>query len=202
MTASISKSVALAATLLFTTAFSGHRCRQPVGDGVLGRICATRRRSTSPIPSPRKPASPSASPMSAAAGQPRSRRRRLRAIAVGYHRQHRCRQRSLPSRARHAREISADLKAKLGASILARHGQRLSDRRGKHRRRHRRLPAGRQCPTTSAEFFDATAFPGARAIANEPQPGPAPSRRCAAGQPADKLFPVDLDKAFRALEGI
>ena len=58
-----------------------------------------------------------------------------------------------------------------------------------------------KCPTTSAEFFDAKAFPGARAIVNEPNQV-LPFAALAAGQPADKLFPVDLDKAFGALEGI
>lgn len=58
-----------------------------------------------------------------------------------------------------------------------------------------------KCPTTSAEFFDAKAFPGARAIVNEPNQV-LPFAALAAGVPADKLFPVDLDKAFAMLNGI
>jgi spermidine/putrescine-binding protein len=58
-----------------------------------------------------------------------------------------------------------------------------------------------KCPTTSAEFFDAKNFPGARAIVNEPNQV-LPFAALAAGVPADKLFPVDLDKAFALLESI
>jgi putative spermidine/putrescine transport system substrate-binding protein len=58
-----------------------------------------------------------------------------------------------------------------------------------------------KCPKTSAEFFDAKAFPGPRAIVNEPNQI-LPFAALAAGQPADKLFPVDLDKAFGALSAI
>ncbi|MBY3165679.1 extracellular solute-binding protein [Rhizobium laguerreae] len=58
-----------------------------------------------------------------------------------------------------------------------------------------------KCPTTSAEFFDAKAFPGARAIVNEPNQV-LPFAALAAGVPKDKLFPVDLDKAFALLNSI
>jgi putative spermidine/putrescine transport system substrate-binding protein len=58
-----------------------------------------------------------------------------------------------------------------------------------------------KCPSTAAEFFDATAFPGQRAIVNEPNQV-LPFAALAAGQPKDKLFPVDLDKAFSALNKI
>jgi len=58
-----------------------------------------------------------------------------------------------------------------------------------------------KCPTNSAEFFDAKNFPGARAIVNEPNQV-LPFAALAAGVPADKLFPVDLDKAFAMLNSI
>jgi putative spermidine/putrescine transport system substrate-binding protein len=58
-----------------------------------------------------------------------------------------------------------------------------------------------KCPTTSAEFFDDKAFPGPRAIVNEPNQV-LPFAALAAGQPKDKLFPVDLDKAFGALNKV
>src|SRR4051812_28663872 len=60
---------------------------------------------------------------------------------------------------------------------------------------------GVKCPTTSAEFFDVKAFPGPRAIVNEPNQV-LPFAALAAGQPADKLFPVDLDKAFAILNSV
>lgn len=58
-----------------------------------------------------------------------------------------------------------------------------------------------KCPTTSAEFFDVKAFPGPRAIVNEPNQV-LPFAALAAGQPRDKLFPVDLDKAFAELNKV
>ena len=50
-------------------------------------------------------------------------------------------------------------------------------------------------------IFDLKAFPGARAIVNEPNQV-LPFAALAAGQASDKLFPVDLDKAFAALNSI
>lgn len=58
-----------------------------------------------------------------------------------------------------------------------------------------------KCPTSSAEFFDSEAFPGPRAIVNEPNQV-LPFAALAAGQPADQLFPVDLDKAFDILNDV
>jgi spermidine/putrescine-binding protein len=58
-----------------------------------------------------------------------------------------------------------------------------------------------KCPSTSAEFFDVNTFPGSRAIVNEPNQI-LPFAALAAGQPADKLFPVDLDKAFAMLSKV
>lgn len=60
---------------------------------------------------------------------------------------------------------------------------------------------GVKCPTTSAGFFDAAAFPGRRAIVNEPNQV-LPFAALAGGQPRDKLFPVDLDLAFKELNRI
>jgi spermidine/putrescine-binding protein len=59
----------------------------------------------------------------------------------------------------------------------------------------------KKCPSNAAEFFDAKGFPGARAIVNEPNQV-LPFAALASGIPADKLFPVDLDKAFALLNSI
>lgn len=58
-----------------------------------------------------------------------------------------------------------------------------------------------KCPSTPAEFFDPVAFPGPRAIVNEPNQI-LPFAAEAAGQDPKHLFPVDLDKAFAALKKV
>lgn len=58
-----------------------------------------------------------------------------------------------------------------------------------------------KCPTTAAEFFDTEAFPGPRAIINEPNQI-LPFAALASGVPAEALFPVDLDRAFGLLDQV
>ncbi|WP_323771195.1 extracellular solute-binding protein [Antarctobacter sp.] len=58
-----------------------------------------------------------------------------------------------------------------------------------------------KCPTTSAEFFDVEAFPGARAIINEPGQI-LPFAALASGVAPEDLFPVDLDRAFDLLDQV
>src|SRR5207249_4296993 len=58
-------------------------------------------------------------------------------------------------------------------------------------------------PRSWAEFWDVKKFPGARAL---PHPsyliGPLEMALVADGVPADKLYPLDVERAFRSLERI
>ncbi|WP_230537804.1 extracellular solute-binding protein [Variovorax paradoxus] len=57
-------------------------------------------------------------------------------------------------------------------------------------------------PTTWADFFDLKKYPGKRAIFNSPTTGIFEVALLADGVPAAKLYPLDLDRAFRKLEPI
>lgn len=57
------------------------------------------------------------------------------------------------------------------------------------------------CPTTPAEFFDTTAFPGPRMMYDDPLTAIVWALQ-ADGVAADKVFPPDLDRAFKKLETI
>ena len=58
-------------------------------------------------------------------------------------------------------------------------------------------------PTTWANFWDVKAFPGRRALSNSGGPfATIVSALIADGVPRDRLFPLDLDRAFRKLDEI
>jgi spermidine/putrescine-binding protein len=60
----------------------------------------------------------------------------------------------------------------------------------------------RACPTNAKEFFDVKAFPGDRTMfAQDPLPALAMAA-LATGADKEKLFPIDLDAAFKQLEAI
>ena len=60
-----------------------------------------------------------------------------------------------------------------------------------------------RAPTGWADFFDTKAFPGRRAIPNTGSPwATLVMALLADGVPRDKLFPMDLDRAFRKLDTI
>jgi putative spermidine/putrescine transport system substrate-binding protein len=54
-------------------------------------------------------------------------------------------------------------------------------------------------PSTWKDFFDATAFPGRRAMYAQPMPN-LEFALLSDGVPLDKLYPLDVDRAFRVLE--
>lgn len=54
-------------------------------------------------------------------------------------------------------------------------------------------------PTSWRDFFDATAFPGRRAMYAQPMPN-LEFALLSEGVPIDKLYPLDVDRAFRILE--
>lgn len=56
-------------------------------------------------------------------------------------------------------------------------------------------------PKTIAEFFDTKAFPGKRTLPDAME-GTLPFAALAAGVPIDKIFPLDVDLAFRKLNEI
>lgn len=58
------------------------------------------------------------------------------------------------------------------------------------------------CPTTWAELFDTTKFPGKRAFYKWSAPGVIEAALLADGVPADKLYPLDLDRAFKKLDTV
>lgn len=58
------------------------------------------------------------------------------------------------------------------------------------------------CPKTWAELFDTTAFPGKRTFYKWSAPGVIEAALLADGVPADKLYPLDLDRAFKKLDTI
>lgn len=57
-------------------------------------------------------------------------------------------------------------------------------------------------PKNWSDFFDLKKYPGKRAIFNSPTTGIFEIALLADGVPLDKLYPLDLDRAFRKLEGI
>jgi putative spermidine/putrescine transport system substrate-binding protein len=57
------------------------------------------------------------------------------------------------------------------------------------------------CPTTPAEFFDTTTFPGPRMMMDDPLAAITWALQ-ADGVAADEIFPADLDRAFAMLEAI
>lgn len=57
-------------------------------------------------------------------------------------------------------------------------------------------------PKDWQEFFDTQKFPGKRALYKWPSPGVIEMALLADGVPADKLYPLDLDRAFRKLDTI
>jgi putative spermidine/putrescine transport system substrate-binding protein len=59
--------------------------------------------------------------------------------------------------------------------------------------------AGAKAPRTWADFFNAREFPGKRSLPSNPV-YVLPAVLLAAGVPADKLYPLDVDLAFRKLE--
>jgi len=64
-------------------------------------------------------------------------------------------------------------------------------------------PAGKE-PTSWADFYDTAKFPGKRAIWKPLAGGPGilESALIADGVPADKLYPLDVDRAFKKLDTI
>lgn len=58
------------------------------------------------------------------------------------------------------------------------------------------------CPTTWADLFDTQKFPGKRAFYKWSAPGVVEAALLADGVPADKLYPLDLDRAFKKLDTI
>lgn len=60
-------------------------------------------------------------------------------------------------------------------------------------------------PETWADFFDAEAFPGRRAISgipNDAAPGPYEAALLADGVAPDELYPLDVDRAHAKLDGV
>lgn len=58
----------------------------------------------------------------------------------------------------------------------------------------------REAPRSWADFFDLQKFPGKRAIYNSPTTGILEVALLADGVPVDKLYPLDVDRAFRKLD--
>jgi putative spermidine/putrescine transport system substrate-binding protein len=57
-------------------------------------------------------------------------------------------------------------------------------------------------PKSWSDFFDLKKYPGKRAIFNSPTTGILEIALLADGVPADKLYPLDVDRAFRKLDPI
>uniref|UniRef100_A0A7C5VVV0 ABC transporter substrate-binding protein n=1 Tax=Thermomicrobium roseum TaxID=500 RepID=A0A7C5VVV0_THERO len=57
-------------------------------------------------------------------------------------------------------------------------------------------------PNSWADFWDVSGFPGERALQKYAMYGPIEAALLADGVPADQLYPLDLDRAFRALNRI
>lgn len=57
-------------------------------------------------------------------------------------------------------------------------------------------------PTSWADFFNTTDFPGTRGIMNSPKDGGMEAALLAAGATQDELYPLDYDKAFAKLDEI
>jgi putative spermidine/putrescine transport system substrate-binding protein len=62
--------------------------------------------------------------------------------------------------------------------------------------------AVKECPKTWADVFDTAKFPGKRAFYKWSAPGVIEAALLADGVPADKLYPLDLDRAFKKLDTI
>lgn len=62
--------------------------------------------------------------------------------------------------------------------------------------------AAAACPKTWADLFDVKKFPGKRTFYKWSAPGVIEAALLADGVPADKLYPLDLDRAFRKLDSI
>ena len=62
--------------------------------------------------------------------------------------------------------------------------------------------AAKACPTTWADLFDAQKFPGKRTFYKWSAPGVIEAALLADGVAADKLYPLDLDRAFKKLDTI
>jgi putative spermidine/putrescine transport system substrate-binding protein len=64
-----------------------------------------------------------------------------------------------------------------------------------------KYPNPAQAPSSWADFWDVKKFPGRRALRNHPL-GTLEAALLADGVPRDKLYPLDVDRAFRKLEQI
>jgi putative spermidine/putrescine transport system substrate-binding protein len=62
--------------------------------------------------------------------------------------------------------------------------------------------AAKTCPKTWADLFDTAKFPGKRAFYKWSAPGVIEAALLADGVAADKLYPLDLDRAFKKLDTI
>ncbi|WP_416246396.1 ABC transporter substrate-binding protein [Castellaniella sp.] len=62
--------------------------------------------------------------------------------------------------------------------------------------------AVKACPKTWADLFDLAKFPGKRTFYKWSAPGVIEAALLADGVPADKLYPLDLDRAFKKLDTI
>lgn len=62
--------------------------------------------------------------------------------------------------------------------------------------------AVKSCPKTWADLFDTAKFPGKRAFYKWSAPGVIEAALLADGVAADKLYPLDLDRAFKKLDTI
>jgi putative spermidine/putrescine transport system substrate-binding protein len=62
--------------------------------------------------------------------------------------------------------------------------------------------AVKECPKTWADVFDTAKFPGKRAFYKWSAPGVIEAALLADGVAADKLYPLDLDRAFKKLDTI
>ena len=62
--------------------------------------------------------------------------------------------------------------------------------------------AAKECPKTWADLFDTTKFPGKRAFYKWSAPGVIEAALLADGVPANQLYPLDLDRAFKKLDTI
>jgi putative spermidine/putrescine transport system substrate-binding protein len=60
----------------------------------------------------------------------------------------------------------------------------------------------KECPKTWADLFDTAKFPGKRAFYKWSAPGVIEAALLADGVAADKLYPLDLDRAFKKLDTI
>ncbi|MFT4196191.1 ABC transporter substrate-binding protein [Ottowia sp.] len=67
-----------------------------------------------------------------------------------------------------------------------------------------KFPPGKPAPSNWAEFWDVKKFPGTRTLQNAELgiQGPLEEALLADGVPMDKLYPLDVDRAFRSLDRI